>query len=95
MNICLRFITDGIRDTVDHYRRDDLPLHRLSWELRHRIDALESHAPSVWVDQLRALARRVEEVHGGGESAGLSDLEHAVVDESLRQLRVVLERATS
>jgi hypothetical protein len=95
MNICLRFITDGIRDTVDHYRRDDLPLHRLSWELRHRIDALESHAPSVWVDQLRALARRVEEVHDGGESAGLSDLEHAVVDESLRQLRVVLERATS
>jgi hypothetical protein len=94
MNICLRFITDGIRDTVDYYRRDNLPLHRLSWELRHRIDALASHAPTTWIDQLRDLQRRVEEVHDSGQSAELSELQHAVVNESLRQLQVVLERAT-
>jgi len=27
--ICLRFVIDGIRDTMDHYRDGALPLHRL------------------------------------------------------------------
>jgi hypothetical protein len=93
MNICLRFITDGIRDTVAYYRRDDLPLHRLSWELHHRIDTLVPHAPAVWIDQLRDLQRRVAEVHARGERTALSPREHRALDDSLRQLQAVLEHA--
>lgn len=93
MNICLRFISDGICDTVDHYRRDNLPLHRLSWELRHRIDALAPHVPPMWIDQLRDLQRQVEALHDGGAPTELTELQHAVVNDSLRQLRIVLERA--
>jgi hypothetical protein len=95
MNICLRFIADGIRDTMDYYRRDELPLHRLAWELRHRIDALVPHAPAVWIDQLRDLERRVAEAYARGERAGsLGAVERAAVNDSLRQLRIVLEHAT-
>jgi hypothetical protein len=92
MNTCARFITDGIRDTMAHYRRDELPLHRLSWELRSRIDTLVPHAPSVWVNQLRELQRRVAEVHALGDRTGLSPAEREAVDDSLRQLTVALER---
>jgi hypothetical protein len=90
MDICLRFITDGIRDTMDHYRRDDLPLHRLTWELCQRIDTLVPHAPAVWIDQLRDLQRRVAELHARGEHAELTDLERGALHDSMRQLRAVL-----
>jgi hypothetical protein len=95
MNIYARFITDGIRDTMAHYRRDELPLHRLSWELRSRIDTLVPHAPAVWIDQLRDLQRRVAEVHARGEHAGLGADEQAAIDDSLRQLAAALERPTT
>jgi len=95
MDICTRFIFDGIRDTMAHYRRDDLPLHRLSWELHSRIDTLVPHAPAVWVDQLRDLQRRVAEVHARGEQSGLTATEHASIDDSLRQLAAILENATN
>lgn len=91
MNICARFITDGIRDTMAHYRRDELPLHRLSWELRSRIDTLAPHAPTVWVEQLRELQRRVAEVHARGEHADLGADERDAIDDSLSQLAAALE----
>lgn len=96
MNICMRFISDGIRDAVAHYRRDDLPLHRLSWELHTRIDTLVPHAPAVWIDQLRDLQLRVAEVAttGSGSAATeLTELEHRTLDESLSKLQDVLELA--
>ena len=99
MNICMRFITDGIRDTLAYYHRDDLPLHRLSWELQRRIEEIPSavpHAPAVWIDQLRDLQRRVAEVEQNrtpGPRTALTDLEHRRVDDSLRQLQAVLELA--
>jgi hypothetical protein len=93
MNICMRFITDGIRDTMDHYRRDDLPVHRLTWELRNRIDTLVPHAPAVWIDQLRDLQRRVAELDTLGLHSPLTEIEHRRLDDSLRQLQSVLELA--
>jgi hypothetical protein len=89
----LRFISDGIRDTMDHYRRDQLPLYRLAWELHRRIDTLVPHAPSVWIDQLRDLQRRVAEVQAGNHRAGLTALEHAQVNDSLRQLQTMLDNS--
>jgi len=95
MNICARFITDGIRDTMAHYRRDDLPLHRLTWELRSRIDTLVPHAPAIWVDQLRDLQRRVAAVHARGEHTDLGPDAHATINDSLRQLATILEAPTT
>lgn len=96
MNNCMRFISDGIRDAVAHYRRDNLPLHRLSWELHTRIDTLVPHAPAVWIDQLRDLQRQVAQTadnHARVTTPALTDREHRILDESLRQLQDVLELA--
>jgi hypothetical protein len=38
-----RFITDGLRATLDSYTRGTLPLHRLTWELNIRLDNLAAH----------------------------------------------------
>ena len=35
-----RFVTDGLRDTVDSYATGGLPLHRFVWELDSRLTAL-------------------------------------------------------
>jgi hypothetical protein len=89
--ICRRFVIDGIRDTMDHYRAGALPLHRLSWELHSRIDTLVPHAPAVWIDQLRDLHRRIAEVYERGERSPFGELDRRQVDDSLRLLRVALE----
>jgi len=103
--ICLRFVIDGIRDTMDHYRDGALPLHRLSWELHSRINTLVPHAPAVWIDQLRDLHRRIAEVHARGEAAAslgeagaslggagaLGELERRQLEDSLRRLRAALD----
>jgi hypothetical protein len=94
MDICARFITDGIHDTVAHYRRDDLPLHRLTWELHTRIDTLVPHAPAVWIDQLRDLQRRVADIHARGQHTGLAADDHATIDDSLRRLTAALTTPT-
>jgi len=95
MDICARFITDGIRDTVAHYHRNDLPLHRLTWELHSRIDTLIPHAPAVWIDQLRDLQRRVAQVHARGEHTDLGPDAHATINDSLRQLAIILQAPTT
>jgi len=93
--ICLRFVIDGIRDTMDHYRDGALPLHRLSWELHSRINTLVPHAPAVWIEQLRDLHRRIAEVHARGEAAALGELERRQLEDSLRRLRAALEHQRS
>jgi hypothetical protein len=93
MNICVRFISDGIRDTMAYYRRNELPLYRLSWELHSRIDTLIPHAPAVWIEQLRDQQRRVAAVHAQEAKSGLTPEERATIDDSLRRLTAVLESA--
>lgn len=36
----IRFVTDGLRDTIDSFAAGALPLHRFAWELRSRLDSL-------------------------------------------------------
>ncbi|MBV9315095.1 MAG: hypothetical protein JO100_15505 [Pseudonocardia sp.] len=36
----IRFVADGLIATIDSYREGQLPLHRLDWELRSRLDSL-------------------------------------------------------
>jgi len=94
--ICLRFVIDGIRDTMDHYRDGALPLHRLSWELHSRINTLVPHAPAVWIDQLRDLHRRIAEAASLGEAgAPLAERERRGLEDSLRRLRTALESQRS
>lgn len=91
MDVYLRFITDGIRDTLEYYRRDDLPLHRLTWELRNRLDALVPHAPTVWLDQLRDLERRIAQLHDEHRHRDLGPVARDRVNASLRQLTAMLD----
>ena len=97
MDICARFITDGIHDAMAHYRRDELPLHRLTWELRSRIDALVPHAPAVWINQLRDLQHRVAEFHArNGHVELIEDLaDDQNLDASLQQLTEILTLDTN
>jgi hypothetical protein len=38
-----RFVTDGLRATIDSYTRGALPLHRFAWELTNRLGTLTEH----------------------------------------------------
>jgi hypothetical protein len=69
-------------------------LHRLSWELRSRIDTLVPHARQCgWTRCATCSAGRVAEVKARGEQTGLSPEAHATINDSLRQLAAVLENA--
>lgn len=35
-----KFVTDGLRETIDYYSAGDLPMHRFAWELQVRLDTL-------------------------------------------------------
>lgn len=36
----IRFITDGLRDTIDSFATGALPLHRFAWEAQSRLESL-------------------------------------------------------
>jgi hypothetical protein len=36
----IRFVTDGLRDTIDSFATGALPLHRFAWEMQSRLDSL-------------------------------------------------------
>jgi hypothetical protein len=36
----IRFVTDGLRETIDSFAAGALPLHRFAWEMRSRLDSL-------------------------------------------------------
>lgn len=94
----VRFVTDGLLATIDSHRRGVLPLHRLDWELRTRIDTLAGLAPPTrTLTRLRWLQRTVERVSGAVSAAGRTepsdDQRHHLVA-TLDSLRTVLAALT-
>jgi hypothetical protein len=63
-DILIRFVTDGLIETIDSYQSGQLPLHRLNWELASRIDSLTDLAPTSKVATLlRWLHRDIDQLH--------------------------------
>lgn len=58
----VRFVADGLRDTIDSFGTGELPLHRLSWELHTRIESLSEFAGRRSLAELRSWQRYVEAV---------------------------------
>jgi hypothetical protein len=69
----VRFVADGLLATTDSFLTGRLPLHRLAWELRVRIDALaELCPPPLGLTRLRWLHRDVERLLAALADAGRS-----------------------
>ncbi|WP_028926104.1 hypothetical protein [Pseudonocardia acaciae] len=56
----VRFVADGLRDTIASFGTGELPLHRLSWELHTRIESLSEFAGRRSLAELRSWQRYVE-----------------------------------
>ncbi len=59
-----RFVVDGLLATLASHRAGELPLHRVAWELRIRLDTLaELHPPARTLTRLRWLQLAVQRLH--------------------------------
>lgn len=90
----VRFVADGLRETIDSFITDELPLYRLSWELHTRIESLAEVADGRSLARLRSWQRYVEALdtvlrETGRE--GLTAAEEHTLGEALRALRGTLD----
>jgi hypothetical protein len=73
-SIVRRFVTDGLRATLDSYGRSELPLSRFCWELHARLAALDpllgDHERRSLAEALRALRAALDRLDPTGEPAG-------------------------
>jgi len=72
-SIVRRFVTDGLRATLDSYGRSELPLSRFCWELHARLSALDpllgDHERRTLAEALRALRAALDRLDPTGEPA--------------------------
>jgi hypothetical protein len=93
-----RFVTDGLRDTIDAYTAGTLPLHRFAWELDSRLHTLtELTGLPHWrtLNALRDAQRIVAAVDAevrGTDHAGLTPGEEHTLAEAVATLRTTLAR---
>ena len=75
-----RFVTDGLRETIDSYTAGALPLHRFAWELDARLSTLsELTGLPQWrtLAALRAAQRAIAEVDTALRDTGREGLTRA------------------
>jgi hypothetical protein len=72
--IVRRFVTDGLRATLDAYGRSELPLSRFCWELHARLTALDpllgDHERRTLAEALRALRAALDRLDSAAGPAG-------------------------
>jgi hypothetical protein len=91
----VRFVADGLRDTIDSFGTGELPLHRLSWELHTRIESLSEFAGRRSLAEPRSWQRYVEAVDTMLRETGREGLtaseEHALAN-ALVALRDTIDK---
>jgi hypothetical protein len=93
-----RFVTDGLRDTIDAYTTATLPLHRFAWELDSRLDTLTEltglphwRTLNALRDAQRIIAAVDTEVRAAGGTALTAAEEHTLTT-AVATLRTALAR---
>lgn len=94
----VRFVADGLRETIKSFITDELPLYRLSWELHTRIESLAEVADGRSLARLRSWQRYVEALDTALRETGregLTAAEEHTLGEALRALRGTLDELDS
>lgn len=88
-------LVEEMLNAITRFERDDLPLARLSWELKSRVAALEGSADPVWVEQLRAKRNEIEVISAvsiESDRDAMSDVQREEAFGILEELRAMLIR---
>jgi hypothetical protein len=87
-------LVEDMRKAVVRFEAGDLSIHRLSWDLKSRVAALDGIADLQWVEQLRTMRNEIELINAvsieSGRSA-LTDTERREACDILKGLKVALE----
>jgi hypothetical protein len=70
----VRVLATEMRDAIDSFQANRLPIDRLSWELKSRITALDEIADSEWVDELESVRNALEVISAVYIESGRSTL---------------------
>jgi hypothetical protein len=95
-----RFVTDGLRATLDAYTDGTLPIRRLAWELQQRLRSLDELTGLPHWRTLAALRTAVHTVatvdaaHHDTGRAELTATQHLSLTGALSSLRTSLSRLT-
>jgi hypothetical protein len=89
----VRGLVEGMRESIEAFDVDRLPIDRLVWELKSRLAALQQIADTKWVEELSSIRNQLEVVSAffieSGRSS-LSEEEHREVGDILAELRAAL-----
>ena len=91
----IRFVTDGLRDTIDSFAAGALPLHRFAWELRSRLDSLSGLVDGRALAPLRSTHCIVATVDVALRESGrtrTTTSEKRILVSALAAMRAELER---
>ena len=91
-----RFVTDGLRDTIDSFTADNLPLHRFVWELDSRLKLLAELAGPTEHDVVAAMSsahQTIATIHRRrGHHRPLSVSDKQMIISAITTLRAMITR---
>jgi hypothetical protein len=94
----IRFVTDGLRDTIDSFAAGALPLHRFAWELRSRLDSLAELVDRQALAPLRSrqcIVATIDVALRESGRTGATTSEKRILASALAAMRAELDRLVS
>lgn len=94
----IRFVVDGLRDTIASFAAGTLPLHRLAWELQSRLDSLADLVGRRALTPLRSSQFAVTAIDTSVRESGRTTTtarEARLLANALASIRTELDRLTA
>lgn len=91
----IRFVTDGLRATIDSFAAGTLPLHRCAWELQSRLNSLAELVDRRALAPLRSSQRTVATIDVALRESGRTGMtsgEERILASALAAMRAELDR---
>lgn len=91
----IRFVADGLCDTIDSFAAGALPLHRLAWELRSRLDSLAELVDRPALAPLRSrqcIVATIDAALRESGRRGTTTSEKRILASALAAMRTELDR---
>jgi hypothetical protein len=91
----IRFVTDGLRDTIDSFATGALPLHRFAWELQSRLDSLAELVDRRALAPLRStqcIVATIDIALRESDRMGTNTSEKRILANALAAMRAELDR---
>ncbi|WP_028927960.1 hypothetical protein [Pseudonocardia acaciae] len=94
----IRFVTDGLRDTIDSFATGALPLHRFAWEVQSRLDSLADLVDRRALAPLRStqcIVATIDIALRESGRTGTTTSEKRILASALAAMRGELDRLTT